>query len=244
MRRIALWFSLLLGLALPNYLHAARLAIIIDDLGYQAMPAALSRLPAEVSISILPDTPYDLETARQARQQQRDTLLHMPMQPMRNAPLEQTTLTAEMSKLELQKTLRHALSRVPYAVAMNNHMGSALTQDSQAMDWVMTVLDEQGVSFLDSRTTAKSVALRQARAQGVPALRRHIFLDHFQTREFVHRQLNQAVRRARHKGYAIAIGHPYPVTLATLEEFLPTLAEQKVALVRLTSLYPWSEQEQ
>ena len=244
MRRIALWFSLLLGLALPGSLQAARLAIVIDDLGYQAMPAALSGLPAEVSISILPDTPYDLETARLARQQQRDTLLHMPMQPLRSAPLEQTTLTAAMSKRELQQTLRHALSRVPDAVAMNNHMGSALTQNSQAMAWVMAVLDEQGVSFLDSRTTAKSVALKQARAQGVPALRRHIFLDHFQTREFVHRQLTQAVRRARQKGYAIAIGHPHPVTLASLEEFLPTLAEQSVALVRLTDLYAWPEPEE
>lgn len=238
MRRIALWFSLLLSLLQPHCLHAARLAIVIDDLGYQAMPSALSSLPAEISISILPDTPYDLDTARQARLQQRDTLLHMPMQPLRHAPLEQTTLTTEMSKIELQQALRHALSRVPHAIAMNNHMGSALTQNSQAMDWVMAVLGEQGISFLDSRTTTKSVALRQARVQGVPALRRHIFLDHFQTREFVHRQLQQAVRRAKRKGYAIAIGHPHPVTLTALEEFLPELSAQNVALVRLSELYP------
>jgi len=238
MRRIALWFSLLFNLLLPSHLHAARLAIVIDDLGYREMPAALSSLPAEVSISILPDTPFDLATAHQARQEQRDTLLHMPMQPQHQAPLELTTLTSEMSQHELQQTLRHALSRVPNAVAMNNHMGSALTQNIRAMNWVMAVLDEQGVSFLDSRTTAKSVALKQAHAQGVPALRRHIFLDHFQTQEFVHQQLNLAVKRAKRDGYAIAIGHPYPVTLAALEKRLPELAKQNVRLVRLSSLYP------
>lgn len=238
MRRIAIWFSLLFSLVLPTYVHAAKLAIVIDDLGYRAMPPALSTLPAEVSISILPDTPFDLATARQAGQEQRDTLLHMPMEPLHQAPLELTTLTGKMSQAELQQTLRRALSRVPNAVAMNNHMGSALTQNTKAMNWVMDILNEQGVNFLDSRTTAKSVALKQARAQGVPALRRHIFLDHFRTPLFVRQQLKQAVRRAKRDGYAIAIGHPYPVTLATLEEQLPGLAEQNVQLVRISSLYP------
>lgn len=238
MRWIALWFSLLFSLVQPSYAQAARLAIIIDDLGYQAMPASLSSLPAEISISILPDTPFDLATAQQARQEQRDTLLHMPMEPQRQAPLELTTLTGAMSQGELQQTLRHALSRVPNAIAMNNHMGSALTQNTNAMDWVMAVLDEQGVNFLDSRTTAKSVALRQARERGVPALRRHIFLDHYRTPQFVRQQLKQAMLRAKRNGYAIAIGHPYPVTLATIEEQLPMLAEQNVKLVRISSLYP------
>jgi len=238
MRRIAIWFSLLFSLVLPTYAYAAKLAIVIDDLGYRAMPTALSILPAEVSISILPNTPFDLSTSRQAEQEQRDTLLHMPMEPQRQAPLELTTLTGIMTQAELQQTLRRALSRVPNAVAMNNHMGSALTQNTKAMNWVMDVLNEQGVNFLDSRTTAKSVALKQARAQGVPALRRHIFLDHFRTPKFVRQQLEQAVRRAKRDGYAIAIGHPYPVTLATLEEQLPGLAEQNVQLVRISSLYP------
>lgn len=238
MQRIAIWVSLLCGLWLPGPLIAARLAIVIDDLGYQAMPAELARLPAEISISILPDTPYDLNTAYLARGQQRDILLHMPMEPEHEAPLEQTTLTGTMSRQHLQTTLRHALSRVPHAMAMNNHMGSALTQNARAMDWVMEVLHEQGLYFLDSRTTSKSVALRRARLLGVGALRRHIFLDHQQTPAFVRRQLRQAIRRARQDGYAIAIGHPYPETLNTLAELLPTLTTQDVRLVRLSELYP------
>ncbi|UXI01460.1 divergent polysaccharide deacetylase family protein [Photobacterium sp. TY1-4] len=238
MQRIAIWISLLCGLWLPGPLAAARLAIVIDDLGYQAMPAELARLPAEVSISILPDTPYDLNTAYLARGQQRDILLHMPMEPDHDAPLEHTTLTLAMSRQHLQRTLRHALSRVPYAMAVNNHMGSALTQDVRAMDWVMEVLREQGLYFLDSRTTAKSVALKRANLRGVGALRRHVFLDHLRTPAFVSHQLQQAIRQAQRDGYAIAIGHPYPETLSTLAEQLPTLAGHNVRLVRLSELYP------
>ncbi|MDX1302639.1 divergent polysaccharide deacetylase family protein [Photobacterium sp.] len=237
MRRNAICFSFLIILLMARPVPAARLAIVIDDLGYQAMPLQLSALPPEISISILPDTPFDLATAHQAARENRDTLLHMPMQPQRQAPLELTTLTAGMLREELQQTLRHALSRVPNAIAINNHMGSGLTQNTQAMDWVMTVLAEQGLSFLDSRTTSQTVAFDRAQANGVPALRRHIFLDHFRTREFIRQQLASALKRARKEGYVVAIGHPYPETLETLQQWLPEVEKQQVRLVRLSELY-------
>ncbi|PSW04911.1 divergent polysaccharide deacetylase family protein [Photobacterium lipolyticum] len=238
MRRNALCFSFLIILFTVRPVAAARLAIVIDDLGYQAMPVQLSALPSEISISILPDTPFDLATAHQAERENRDTLLHMPMQPQRLAPLELTTLTADMPREELQRTLRHALSRVPNAIAINNHMGSGLTQNTQAMDWVMTVLAEKGLSFLDSRTTTQTVAFERAQANGVPALRRHIFLDHFRTRQFIRQQLELALKRARKYGYVVAIGHPYPVTLEALQQWLPEVEKQQVKLVRLSELYP------
>ncbi|PSU32985.1 divergent polysaccharide deacetylase family protein [Photobacterium lutimaris] len=218
--------------------HAAKLAIVIDDLGYQPMPAALSALPPQISISILPDTPYDKTTSELAQRQQRDVLLHMPMEPLHRAPLEMTTLTRQMDQFTLQQTLRGSLKRVPNAIAINNHMGSALTQNPQAMGWVMEVLSEQGLFFLDSRTTARSVALRQAQQQHVPALRRHVFLDHLSNEKFVKQQLARAVQQAKKNGYAIAIGHPYPVTLDVLSRALPLLEGQGIELVRLSDLNP------
>lgn len=238
MRRIAFWLTLFLLGTTPHLVVAARLAIVIDDLGYRMMPAALSALPPEVSVSILPDTPFDTATSQQARRQQRDILLHMPMEPSQPAPLERSTLTRQMNKDELQQTLRHALSRVPDAITVNNHMGSALTQDPTAMGWVMDVLAQQGLSFLDSRTSAHSIAFEQAKHYQVPVLRRHVFLDHYRTETFVKQQLAIAAKRAKRYGYAIAIGHPYPITLFTLEQQLPTLTAQGITLVRLSELYP------
>ena len=241
-RRWGTWAaSLVLGiisLGGSSLALAAKLAIVIDDLGYQPMPAALSALPPQVSISILPDTPYDRATSKLAHQQQRDVLLHMPMEPMHRAPVEMATLTRDMDQQTLQNVLRWGLQRVPDAIAVNNHMGSALTQSPQAMDWVMEVLAEQGLFFLDSRTTAKSVALERARQHHLPALRRHVFLDHMSTEKFVTQQLSRAVHKAKKTGYAIAIGHPYPVTLDVLGQLLPQLEAQGIQLVRLSELTP------
>ncbi|PSW11838.1 divergent polysaccharide deacetylase family protein [Photobacterium rosenbergii] len=240
-RRLKEWaygLALIISLGAPSLAQAAKLAIVIDDLGYQRMPAALSALPPQVSISILPDTPYDRATSKLAHKQQRDVLLHMPMEPLHRAPLEMATLTREMDQQTLQHVLRWGLERVPDAIAVNNHMGSALTQSPQAMDWVMEVLSEQGLFFLDSRTSAKSVALERAQQQNVPALRRHIFLDHLSTEKFVNQQLSRAIQQAKKRGYAIAIGHPYPVTLEMLSQVIPTLEQQGVQLVRISELAP------
>ncbi|MGF1724521.1 divergent polysaccharide deacetylase family protein [Photobacterium nomapromontoriensis] len=238
MRRIAFWITLLLLASLPTLVQAARLAIIIDDLGYRAMPPALSALPSEVSISILPGTPFDAAISQLARKQQRDILLHMPMEPSRNVSLEHATLTRSMTKETLQLTLQQALNRIPDIIAVNNHMGSALTQDPTAMGWVMDVLAHQGLSFLDSRTSAQSVAFEQAISHQVPVLRRDVFLDHFRSEAFVKQQLTLAAKHAKRHGYAIAIGHPYPVTLTTIKQQLPSLAAQGITLVRLSDLYP------
>lgn len=229
-------FSLFWLLTLPCGAQAARLAIVIDDLGYQLMPSPLSALPPQISISVLPDTPFDQQTARQAHQEQRDVLLHMPMQPSRSAPLELTTLTAAMKKDELQTKLRHALTRVPGAIGVNNHMGSALTENPIAMRWVMEVLRQQQLGFLDSRTTPNSVAERQAQAAHIPALRRHVFIDHVPTEAFIRRQLRRAIRQAQKQDIVIAIGHPHPVTLATITAMLPEM-QQAVTLVRLSELF-------
>ena len=88
---------------LSPFTIAAKLAIVIDDLGYNSMPVALSALPSQISLSILPDTPFDIATAELAHQQQRDVLLHMPMQPQGAAPLEPLTLTNQCPKRRSNK---------------------------------------------------------------------------------------------------------------------------------------------
>jgi uncharacterized protein len=229
--------SLILLLLTSISIHAAQLAIVIDDLGYQAMPELLSKLPPEVTISILPNTPFDLTVAAQAKKQHRETLLHMPMEPEHLAPLEVNTLTSTMSQQTIQYTLRQALTRVPDAIAINNHMGSALSQNIQAMGWIMAELKQHNLYYLDSRTTAKSIAQQQATSHHVLSLRRHIFLDHYQTKEFVTKQLTSAIKRAKKYGYAIAIGHPHPITLSTLNELLPGLTKEDITLVPLSALF-------
>lgn len=203
-----------------------KLAIIIDDLGYDMMPREVAALPPQVSVSVIPFTEFDTAVALSALSQHREVLLHLPMQSPDGTPQEPGALTLAMTQDDISHAIREALYRVPQAVAVNNHMGSLLTEKEQPMHWVMAELKAHQLGFIDSRTTPKTVAQRIAKAHGLATNRRHVFLDHIQTRAFIDQQISLAVRQAKRRGIAVVIAHPFPVTLQTLQEVLPQLQDE------------------
>ena len=203
---------------------AAQLAIVIDDFGYRKQDDnRILELPPQVSIAILPNSPFGREMAEKAHRQGREILIHMPMAPISKQPLERDTLRPSMSAAEIDQLIKAAIVRVPYAVGMNNHMGSAMTSDLTAMQHVMTSLSGSGFYFLDSVTIGSTKATQAAQGKPVRVLRRQVFLDNVQTEEETRKQLNRAVALARKQGSVIAIGHPHPSTVRALHKLVPML---------------------
>ncbi|EPF5871789.1 divergent polysaccharide deacetylase family protein [Morganella morganii] len=203
---------------------AAQLAIVIDDFGYRKQDDnRILELPPQVSIAILPNSPFGKEMAEKAHRQGREILIHMPMAPISKQPLERDTLRPSMSAAEIDTLIKAAIARVPYATGMNNHMGSAMTSDLAAMQHVMTSLSGSGFYFLDSVTIGSTKVTQAAQGTPVRVLRRQVFLDNVQTEEETRKQLNRAVALARKQGSVIAIGHPHPSTVRALHKLIPQL---------------------
>lgn len=226
LQHVTSWITrlILLSLVLTTPTIAAQLAIVIDDFGYRTKEDnQILQLPTAVSIAILPDSPHGKIVANKAHQQGREILIHMPMAPISKQPLERDTLKPSMGQDEINRIIQHAINNVPYAVGMNNHMGSAMTSDRQAMDRVIKALNHSNLYFLDSVTIGNTQAAIAAKAAGVPSLRRHVFLDNVQTEAETRQQLARAIALARKNGSAIAIGHPHPSTVRALQQQLPLL---------------------
>jgi hypothetical protein len=128
------------------------------------------------------------------------------------------------------------LTEIPHIKGLNNHMGSQLTQEQIPMNWLMNELAERNLYFVDSRTSAASLALQTAKSYQVPSLKRDVFLDNQRDAEVIQRQLHKALAIAQTQGKAIAIGHPYPETLAVLEKIQPLLTNYQVELVSVSQL--------
>lgn len=200
-----------------------QLAIIIDDIGAKASDAKAFALSKSITFSILPHTNYSTDFSYRASQQNREVMLHMPMESLHKENLGPGPLLANMYPKQITSALLNALETVPHAVGVNNHMGSKLTQMTLQLRSVMVELEANNLFFVDSRTTRFSKATLIAKQHGVKAASRHVFLDHIQDPAFLERQFELALKRATRFKKAILIAHPYPVTLEFLHKKLAQL---------------------
>ena len=229
-RRIV--FSVVSALALAAPVYAGKLAIVIDDFGYRPQTEnQVLAMPSAISVAVLPNAPHAREMATKAHNSGHQVLIHLPMAPLSKQPLEKDTLRPEMSSDEIDRIIRDAYNKVPYAVGLNNHMGSAMTSSLFGMLKVMQALERYNLYFLDSMTIGNSQAMRAAQGTGVKVIKRKVFLDDTQNEADIRMQFNRAVQLARRNGSAIAIGHPHPSTVRVLQQMLPTLPSD-ITLVR------------
>jgi len=216
----------------------ARLAIILDDLGNDRAAAdAIFALPYPLTISVLPNRPHSVDIAEDAHRRGYQVMLHLPMESLGNGKAESRELRPGMSGRDVSVLVNQFLHAVPEVAGVNNHQGSQSTADAALMDELMPVLREHKLFYIDSRTTAATVAYDAARNAGVRAAFRNVpFLDDVAEVSAVGKQLQRALRDAREKGDAVAIGHPHPATLKALSEVLPQAKAQGVQLVFASEL--------
>jgi polysaccharide deacetylase 2 family uncharacterized protein YibQ len=215
-----------------------KLAIILDDLGNdrEAAEAVLS-LHYPLTISVLPYHAHSTEIAEEAQRRGLEVMLHLPMRAVANETPEAHQLEAGMSSEEVARALDGMLESVPTASGVNNHEGSLATTDVKLMGELMPLLKQRDLFFVDSRTTAATVAFEAAEHAGARSGFRNVpFLDDVQDVGAIRKQLELALRGAKEKGAAIAIGHPHAETLRALKEVLPRAEEEGVHLVYVSEL--------
>lgn len=218
--------------------NVAQLAIILDDLGNdRAAAEAIFALPYPLTISILPNHPHSAEIAEEAHRRGYEVMVHLPMQAASEEKPEPEELRPGMTAEEVTTLTESLLNAVPYAVGINNHQGSQATSDATLMTELMPLLRERGLFYVDSRTAATTVAYDTARESGVRTAFRNVpFLDDVAEAGAVRKQLEIAIRGAKAKGGAVAIGHPHPATLQALREVLPHAETEGVRLVFASEL--------
>ncbi|HHH39087.1 MAG TPA: divergent polysaccharide deacetylase family protein [Sedimenticola sp.] len=233
------WLSLLICLYGTTAAAQGRpvVSLIIDDMGNdRALGEAAVSLGRDVTYAFLPHTPHARRLAERAYAAGSEVLLHLPMEPLAGGGAGPGSLSRWMSRERFLRTLEADLAAVPHAIGLNNHMGSLLTRDRLAMEWLMARVRERQLLFVDSRTTSETVAEATAQEYGIPHTRRNLFLDNDRDPRAIERQFASLLQLAAARGSAVAIGHPYPETIAVLRRLLPGLAARGVELVPVSRL--------
>jgi polysaccharide deacetylase 2 family uncharacterized protein YibQ len=217
-----------------------QVALIMDDMGSSLETLdALIALRRPITISVLPYAEHAEETARIAHAEGLEVLLHLPLESVNNheamANTEGMILTM-MTPPAIVASFEASYDRVPFAVGTNNHMGSRFTADRERMRTILGPIRARGLFFVDSRTTAQTVALEEARRMGVPAAQRDVFLDADEDRGRIKGRLIELLQKARKKGRAVGICHPFPETLAVLKSSLFLVDSYNLEFVPVSKL--------
>jgi uncharacterized protein len=244
----SLFFMLLIPLTVQaNYKFVIeetqpQLAIIIDDIGYNIpLGQRTVALEGNITLAVLPKTPGAKLLANEGFKSGKEIMLHAPMSNFNDFDLGPGGLTPDMNKKEFSQILSDNIDSIPHIRGVNNHMGSELTTYKKQMQWVMEIIKPRKLYFIDSLTNGRSVAFKTARHNGIISSKRDIFLDHIQNEKDIEKAFHQLIARAKNNGYAIGIGHPYPETLAVLERLLPTIKQQNIELVHVSTLLDVNE---
>lgn len=211
----------------------AKLALVIDDFGYTEEPInAYEGIEASLTFAVLPNHPYSKEAANRGYKNDRQIILHLPMEAMSSsAKVEVQTINVTMSDNEIRAMVNELTESVPHIIGVNNHQGSKATSNQRVMKAVLNELAGKGLFFIDSKTLGSSIAYDTAKSVGVRTGENKIFLDNSSDVDEIKKQLRQAGNIALKNGSAIAIGHARVNTAKAIKELVPELEAKGIQLV-------------
>ncbi len=218
-------------------------AIIIDDFGYNGQGTdEMLKLDIPFTAAIMPFSQYSAENAQAVKNAGKESIIHVPMESLtgQKSWVGDKGIFKNMSDDEIKERMDEAFEIVPNAVGINNHMGSAIMEDERCFSAVMNCISEKGMFFVDSVTTAKSVAPEICKSKGIAILTRDVFLDSTDDINVVKNNLKKTADIALSKGYALAIGHVGPeggnITAAAIKELAPQFESQGIEFVTASQL--------
>jgi hypothetical protein len=216
-----------------------QVAIIIDDIGYDLKPVKeLLKINADLTFAILPLCTHTREAAEMFHQAHRETLLHLPMEPV-SYPREKPgngALFTDMNDEELVFQLEKDIADVPYISGVNNHMGSKFMMDEKKLTLVFNKLKKNKLFFVDSRTSADTKAFVTAEKVGLPVAARKIFLDNSRDYNEIYNNLINIAKKDGDVSPVILIGHPYPETIRAIIDAMKVLREKRVSIVPVSQI--------
>jgi len=198
-----------------------KIAIILDDVGYNfSHIKPFLELDVPITFSILPRIHHSRKLAGIINDEGHEIMLHQPMEPY-NSLLNPGpgALYLSQNVEEVHKTVKENIMSFPFAVGVNNHMGSLFTESKQKVLETLEVFKTKEFFFIDSVTSRNSHAFITAKNMNMKTASRNIFIDNQNNKTSICRQLSKLKKHALKFGSAIGIAHPRQETACAMAEF-------------------------
>ncbi len=218
----------------PPEIPRPEIAIIIDDFGHsEEVAQKIYKIPAPITLAILPYLPYSCQIARSATAKGYEVMLHLPMEPLdpMNNPGKGAIYTKMSQEEIVYQTRENIINLPPVIKGVNNHMGSRATADERVMKAMLQELKKHNLYYIDSVTFKDTLGFTIARELGVRTARRDIFLDNEKDADYIRAQIEKLMARALKDKKAIGIGHAHSLTVEVIKEMIPEIEKKGIKLV-------------
>lgn len=213
----------------------AKIAIIVSDLGKLARQTrrALAEMPQGTTFAFSPFGQGNNGWAEQARRDNHEVLLMVPMEPV-NYPQDDPgilTLLVTNTPGENQRWLRESLSKLTGYVGVLSHKGSRFTAAIDSMRPVMQELAARGIMYVDAQESQYTTGPELANSLNMPfAVNSRIgFIDEEPSAAVITERLDELERMAARDGYAVGIIRPLPVSMDAVNIWAGGLEARGVA---------------
>jgi polysaccharide deacetylase 2 family uncharacterized protein YibQ len=219
--------------------RADRIAIVIGGLGINAngTDRAIAALPGNITLALAPYGKGLEEIMADARGAGHEVLLQIPMEPLNypaNDPGAHTLTRAADAATNIDR-LHWLMSRTSNYVGVVNYLGARFTNDVDALAPVLGEIGDRGLLYLDDGSSPRSKA-RDVAGGRAPFLRADINLDTELSAAAIDQRLDELQRLARQRGFAIATGSAFPITIERVAEFARKAADRGIELVPISAL--------
>ncbi len=217
-----------------------RIAIVMTGLGvsFNATESVVGVLPGEVTLAFAPFARKLKEWIDAARGAGHEVLINLPMEP-RDYPRSDPGPFGLLTGLNTEQNRRRldwVLSRMTGYVGVTNYMGDRFTSNQTAMRPVLREMERRGLMFLDSMGSAVSAGPKMAQALKLPFAMNDQVIDKIVSRTAIDRELAKIEKIAKTRGSAVALTHPYPVTIRRLQRWIADLDEKGLVLAPITAV--------
>ncbi len=216
-----------------------RIALIIDDIGHNLTRARqFFKLDAPITFSVLPRLKFSHGLAVEINSKGHEIMLHQPMEPYNAKVFDPGpgALYVGYGAERIRQVMVENISEVPFAVGVNNHMGSKFTECHKEMKETLSVVKNKGLFFVDSLTSSRSTAYRTSRKLNIAAVGRNSFLDNLREESAILHQLHRLKKHAQRFGCAVGIGHPFPETARAIGKFVKSLKTSDISLCYISEI--------
>ena len=195
--------------SIPPAKNGATLVFIIDDGGYDTYNLKLyTSLPFPIAVAVLPKLAHSKDCAAIVRNSGQELMLHQPMQAQ-NLKLNPGAgaILPDMSLSEVYKQVSENIAEIGPIKGLNNHEGSLITCDVMKIGAVLDAVLDNGIFFVDSRTSAQTKAPQAALERDMKILERDVFIDDIISKDEMLAQIYRGLGIANKNGKVIMIGH-------------------------------------